>query len=156
MDGADVTIEVLSRAEAGAILCTPDGCADLAYLVSIGEAHNELPAGFDTVTKKLRLLFADTVAAEHGPTDADVRQIIALAERLRTARGRVLIHCEAGVSRSAAAAVIMYAVWLGPGRERDALARVLAQRPIATPNRRMLALADQLLDRGGRLVAVLG
>jgi predicted protein tyrosine phosphatase len=34
--------------------------------------------------------------------------------------------------------------------------RVLAQRPIAAPNRRMVEIADRLLDRGGRLVGVLG
>ena len=33
--------------------------------------------------------------------------------------------------------------------------RVLAQRPIAMPNRRMVEIADRLLDRKGRLLAVL-
>jgi predicted protein tyrosine phosphatase len=60
------------------------------------------------------------------------------------------------VSRSSAAALIMYACWLGPGYEREAMERVLAQRPIAIPNRRMVELADRLLDRRGRLVGVLG
>jgi predicted protein tyrosine phosphatase len=84
-----------------------------------------------------------------------VRQIIALAEDLRSARGLVLIHCEAGVSRSTAAALIMYACWLGPGYEREAMERVLSLRPIAIPNRRMVALADKLLNREGRLAGVL-
>jgi predicted protein tyrosine phosphatase len=67
----------------------------------------------------------------------------------------VLVHCEAGVSRSSAAALIMYACWLGPGREREAMDRVLSQRPVAVPNRRMVEIADRLLDRGGRLLHVL-
>jgi len=67
-----------------------------------------------------------------------------------------LIHCEAGVSRSTAAALILYACWLGPGLEAEAMERVLAQRPLAIPNRRMVALADDLLNRGGHLLKALG
>ena len=95
-------------------------------------------------------------AQEKAETDKkDIQQIITLARELHSATGRVLIHCEAGVSRSSAAALIMYACWLGPGREREAMTRVLAQRPIALPNRRMVEIADKLLDRKGRLVEVL-
>jgi predicted protein tyrosine phosphatase len=50
----------------------------------------------------------------------------------------------------------MYAHWFGPGREQEAMERVLSQRPVAVPNRRMIELADRLLDRGGRLVEALG
>jgi predicted protein tyrosine phosphatase len=113
-----------------------------------------LPSGYDSVNHKLRLLVADVVT-EFGATEEDIRQIIALAEDLRSVTGRVLIHCEAGISRSSAAALIMYACWLGPGRERDAMTRVLFQRPIAIPNRRMVEIGDRLLDRKGRLVEVL-
>lgn len=34
--------------------------------------------------------------------------------------------------------------------------RVLAQRPLAIPNRRMVELADRLLNWGGRLLEALG
>ena len=155
MDGQEVLIEVVSRLEAGDILSAPGGCDGITCLVSIGEPRDELPAGYDNVSRKLRLLFADTVSAEQGATEEDVRKVIELAASLRSATGRVLVHCEAGVSRSTAAALIMYACWLGPGREREAMRRVLAQRPIAVPNRRMVELADRLLDRNGRLVEVL-
>jgi len=60
------------------------------------------------------------------------------------------------VSRSCAAALIMYACWLGAGHEGEAMERVLAQRPIAVPNRRMVEIADRLLDRKGCLLEVLG
>jgi predicted protein tyrosine phosphatase len=147
-------IEVFSLAEVGEVLCSPHGCGDVAYLVSIGEPHDQLPAGYDNVSRRLRLHFADTVAGELCPGEDDVREIIALAERLRAESGRILVHCAAGISRSSAAALIMHAHWLGPGREREALERVLAQRPIARPNRRMVALADRLLEREGRLAAI--
>jgi predicted protein tyrosine phosphatase len=102
----------------------------------------------------VRLLVADVVT-EFGATEQDIQQIIILAQELRSTIGRVLIHCEAGVSRSSAAALIMYACWLGPGREHEAMRRVLHQRPIAVPNPRMVEIADRLLAREGRLRAVL-
>ena len=153
MNGTELTIEVASRIEAGDILSSPQ-CADVICLVSIGDGNDELPLGYYNVARKVRLLIADVVT-EFGATEEDVQEIIKLAEDLSTCTGRVLIHCEAGVSRSTAAALIMYACWLGPGREREAMHRVLKQRPIAFPNRRMVELADKLLDRGGRLVGVL-
>lgn len=148
------TIEVASRYEAGEILSSPSDCAELMYLVSIGDVRDELPLGYNNVDRKLRLLMADVVT-EFGATEEDIRQLITLAEDLSSSGGRVLIHCEAGVSRSTAAALIMYSCWLGPGGEEEAMRRVLRQRPIALPNPRMVGLADKLLDRKGRLVGVL-
>ena len=155
MDLPELIIEVASRPEAGAILSSPHRCAEVTFLLSIGEPYDDLPLGYDNVPRKLRLLLADVVT-ELGATEEDVRRIIRLAEELCSGAGKVLIHCEAGVSRSTAAALIMYACWLGPGREQDAMERVLAQRPAAIPNRRMVELGDRLLDRRGQLVKVLG
>ena len=154
MEVPGLTIEVASRIEAGDILISPRRCAQIAYLVSIGDSQDELPAGYDNVPHKVRLLVADVVT-EFGATEEDILQIVRLAEGLRSETGTILIHCEAGISRSSAAALIMYAYWFGPGREQEALERVLLQRPVAIPNRRMIELADRLLDRGGRLVGVL-
>ena len=151
MDPTELTIEVASRIEAGDILSSPPHCAEVVCLLSIGDVNDELPIGFHNVSRKLRLLVADVVT-ELGATEKDVQEIITLAEDLRTSTGRVLIHCEAGVSRSTAAALIMYACWLGPGGEREAMRRVLAQRPTAIPNSRMVEIADKLLGREGRLV----
>ncbi len=147
-------IEVTSRYEAGDILSSPQRCADVMCLLSIGDVQDKLPLGYNNAKRKLRLLVADVVT-EFGATEEDVQKIITLAHDLRSTSGRVLIHCEAGVSRSTAAALIMYACWLGPGREHEAMMRVLAQRPIAMPNRRMVEIADRLLHRKGRLSAVL-
>jgi predicted protein tyrosine phosphatase len=151
----EIRIEVASRPEAADILSSPRRCAEVTCLVSIGDPYDQLPAGYDNVRSKLRLLVADVVT-EEGATEGDVRRIIQLAESLRPDTGKVLIHCEAGVSRSPAAALIMYACWLGPGREQEAMRRVLAQRPVAVPNRRMVELADRLLALGGRLLEALG
>ena len=154
MEFSEPTIEVASRYEAGDVLSSPERCAEVTYLLSIGDVQDDLPLGYNNVDSKLRLLVADVVT-DFGATEHDIQQIITLARQLRSITGRILIHCEAGVSRSTAAALIIYACWLGPGRELEAMERVLAQRPIAIPNRRMVALADRLLGRNGRLTLVL-
>ena len=64
----------------------------------------------------------------------------------------LLIHCVAGISRSMAAALITLAV-KAPGRELDAARHVRGAAAHAYPNRRMIQLADELLDCAGRLVA---
>ena len=146
-----IRIEVVSRLEAGEVLCTPDRCADITYLISIGHGDDPLPKGYDNAERKVRWLIADVVT-EEGATEEDVRRIIQLAEQLRSESGTLLIHCEAGVSRSTATALIIYAYWLGRGREDEAMRRVIAQRPFAIPNRRMVALADTFLALEGRLL----
>lgn len=151
MNSGEIKIEVVSRLEAGEILCSPNLCAEITYLVSIGDSNDPLPQGYENVEHKLRLLIADVVS-EEGATEEDVQRIIRLAEQLQSYNGKVLIHCEAGVSRSTAAALIIYTCWLGPGREHEAMERVIAQRPYAIPNRRMVKWADSLLQLEGRLL----
>jgi predicted protein tyrosine phosphatase len=151
MSAPEIKIKVLGRIEAGEVLCTPDGCAEITYLISIGDGDDPLPLGYGQVERKSRLRIADVVTDE-GATEEDVLGIIELARQLRSESGTVLIHCEAGVSRSTAVALIMYVCWLGPGHEDEAMRRVVAQRPCAIPNRRIVALADNLLDLDGRLL----
>ena len=71
-------------------------------------------------------------------------------------RGRpMVIHCYAGVSRSTAAAYIAAAA-LNPLRDEGELAATLRRlSPSATPNARLIAVADTLLGRRGRMVAAI-
>lgn len=63
----------------------------------------------------------------------------------------MVIHCWAGISRSTAAAYIAVCA-LGPTRDEDEVAQVLrAASPSATPNPRLVALADASLGRNGRM-----
>jgi len=67
----------------------------------------------------------------------------------------LLIHCWLGISRSPAAAFII-ACALNPQRHEQDLAddlRTLA--PTATPNSRLVALADHALAREGRMIAAI-
>lgn len=67
----------------------------------------------------------------------------------------MVIHCYAGVSRSTAAAFIT-ACALAPQRDEFAVARAIrAASPTATPNARMVALADAALHRNGRMNAAI-
>jgi predicted protein tyrosine phosphatase len=151
MSSYEIEIEVVGRIEAGEILCSPDLCAEVTYLLSIGHGDDPLPAGYENVNRKLRLSIADVVS-EEGATEEDIKRIIDLASQLKSSSGKVLIHCEAGISRSTAAALIIYSCWLGPGREEEAMEQLIAHRPHAIPNRRMVLLADRLLQLGGQLL----
>ncbi len=67
----------------------------------------------------------------------------------------MVIHCFAGVSRSTAAAFIA-ACALNPARDEFSVARAIrAASPTATPNARLVALADERLERGGRMTAAI-
>ena len=103
--------------------------------------------------EKLLLAFNDVLAPGPGlvaPDDSIAAAIIAFASAC--ARGEtILAHCWMGVSRSPAAAYII-ACARAPGEER-AIAKTLRRRsPVATPNRLLVALADDLLGRDGRMV----
>jgi predicted protein tyrosine phosphatase len=64
----------------------------------------------------------------------------------------MVIHCWAGISRSTAAAYIAVCM-LRPDRDEDEVADALrAAAPSATPNTRLVALADAALGRRGRMI----
>ena len=67
----------------------------------------------------------------------------------------LVIHCHAGVSRSTAAAFII-ACALAPSRPENEIADTIRRAShTATPNRRMVAIADAMLKRDGRMVAAI-
>jgi predicted protein tyrosine phosphatase len=67
----------------------------------------------------------------------------------------MVIHCFAGVSRSTAAAFIA-ACALAPERDEHSIARAIrTASPTATPNARLVALADHALGRRGRMNAAI-
>ena len=66
----------------------------------------------------------------------------------------MLIHCWAGISRSSAAAFAMVCD-RNPGFERDVATELRRRAPAVTPNRLMVALADDLLQRDGRMIAAI-
>lgn len=67
----------------------------------------------------------------------------------------IVIHCFAGVSRSTAAAFIT-ACALNPKLSELEIAQAIRRySPTATPNSRLVALADEKLGREGRMIAAI-
>ena len=76
-------------------------------------------------------------------------------EALRFGRGHadgsLLVHCQAGQCRSPGLALAILADRLGPGKEAEAVERLLAVRPRSAANLLVVSLADEALGRDGAL-----
>jgi len=107
--------------------------------------------------KRLSLIFNDIVEPREGlvmPERTHVEQMLNFAKTWEQEKP-LLIHCFAGVSRSTASAYIL-ALALNPALDETALADELRElSPSATPNIRLIELADQMLDRKGRMVGAI-
>jgi predicted protein tyrosine phosphatase len=67
----------------------------------------------------------------------------------------LVIHCFAGISRSTASAFASVCA-LNPQRDEASIAQALRRAsPTATPNIRIVSLADRLLGRDGRMIAAI-
>ncbi|MBE9606973.1 protein tyrosine phosphatase [Acetobacteraceae bacterium H6797] len=127
----------------------------LISLLSVG-AHAERPAQIPPA-RWLHLAMHDITEEREGyvaPSLAHVGAIIDFARGWKR-EAPLVVHCYAGISRSTAAAYIIAAA-LRPDWDEAALARKLRRlSPSATPNPRLVALADELLDRHGRMRAAI-
>jgi len=107
--------------------------------------------------RHLYIAVSDIIAPAPGqilPDHAHLSDLFAFVRAWDRAEPMV-IHCFAGVSRSTAAAFIA-ACALKPERDEFEIARALrAASPTATPNRRLIALADAALNRKGRMSAAI-
>jgi predicted protein tyrosine phosphatase len=86
------------------------------------------------------------------PEAAHVEQLIDFVRRWD--RGApVVMHCWAGISRSTAAAFVSVCA-LAPERDEASIAQAMRlASATACPNTRIVALADEILRRDGRMVA---
>ena len=103
------------------------------------------------------LRFNDINAPANGLTPASPKDIESLLEFAQNWSGEAsfLAHCWAGISRSTAAAYIIACQRSAPGTEAALAQQLRAAAPEATPNPLMIALADTLLDRNGRMSAAI-
>jgi predicted protein tyrosine phosphatase len=86
------------------------------------------------------------------PSDVHVGELLDFVRQWDRA-DPILIHCFAGVSRSTAAAFIA-ACALSPHRDENDFAQAIRRHsPTATPNARLVAVADAILQRRGRMSA---
>ncbi|CAN7682458.1 hypothetical protein LJR231_005516 [Phyllobacterium sp. LjRoot231] len=82
-------------------------------------------------------------------TADQVQQAIFFARMFRD--HSLLVHCHAGRCRSPAITLAVLADRLGEGREVDAVNGMLRLAPNAAPNLLVLSLAEQVLNRHGKL-----
>lgn len=131
---------------------TATGARSLMTLLSPGMAMQR-PAGI-APDRHLVVGVSDIVDPREGFTQAAASHLAAMLAFVRSwdRLDPLLIHCYAGVSRSTAAAAIAVCA-LTPSRDEVEVALALRRAsPTATPNARLIALADTALGREGRLI----
>lgn len=144
----------------------PDqGSRAVTHVLSILDPDHPDPEAFQAYDPHVRtvLRFHDVIEPIPGmilPEPEHVEAILQFGEGLAQSRsegaeGHLLVHCHMGVSRSTAAMVTLMAQ-NHPDADEDRLMERLAEiRPQAWPNSRMIAFADELLSRKGRLLDAL-
>lgn len=170
---AHPNVLILGHSEAAMLLRARP--ADLAGIISIHGRHEpvlEAPG----VSDRLDLCFDDVEAPEAGdalgvlkafvhrkwneetgrpqlpPTIDDARAIIEFARSIGDRRGTLLCQCQAGVSRSPAAALLCLAQWRGSGHEQECATEVLRIRPCAMPHAGLVRIGDEVMGREGALI----
>jgi predicted protein tyrosine phosphatase len=105
--------------------------------------------------RHLKLDMDDITLAQANMTLPSERHVLELLDFVQDwgQTSPLLVHCFAGMSRSTACAYIALCA-LNPNADEDRIA--IAMRRLsatATPNRRLVALADDILGRDGRMIA---
>jgi predicted protein tyrosine phosphatase len=109
-------------------------------------SENHLILGMDDITGPLDGYIA--------PADEHVTRLLDFVRGWDRAAPLVM-HCYAGISRSTAGAYVA-ACALNPHRDEATIARTLRRAsPTATPNFRIVALADRALGRDGRMTTAI-
>lgn len=144
-------------------VCGLDDMPDAVQKLRAGRLISLLPPAHQPHTPArirnsdhLRLHVDDIDRPQDGHVAPAREHVGALIGFLRRAPPDVplVIHCLAGMSRSPAAALVAL-VLDAPGREREAATMLRASAPVAIPNRLIIQLADESLQRAGALVAAL-
>ncbi len=125
-----------------------------SHLVSL-TASRELPPTPTEIPaeRHLRIAMDDITEPFPGCITPEAAHITSLLQFFGTWKGEapLLVHCVAGISRSTAAALIAF-THKAPGCEAETAQLLRRLAPHAHPNRRMIALADELLGCEGRLI----
>jgi predicted protein tyrosine phosphatase len=131
---------------------------DVLSLLDPGAPEPSAFAAYDE-HHRLTLHFHDILEPQLGmtpPEPKDVHTILKFGKELEgqepySGERHLLIHCHMGISRSTAAMAMLLAQ-AHPDQDEEIIAeRLTAIRPKAWPNSRMIAFADEILSRGGRL-----
>lgn len=138
--------------------------AAVTHVLSILDPNFPEPADFALYGphKRLTLRFDDIIDPAPGmalPERHHIEALLEFGKGLAAASddplNHLLVHCHAGISRSTASMTILLAEARPEVDEDSLFAHIREIRSQAWPNSRMIAMADDLLGRGGRLVAAL-
>ena len=138
--------------------------AAVTHVLSILDPGHPEPEDFAAYGphKRLTLRFDDIISPAPGmmlPERHHIEALLEFGKGLAAATddplNHLLVHCHAGISRSTASMTILLAEARPDADEDSLFAHIREIRSQAWPNSRMIGLADDLLGRGGRLVAAL-
>lgn len=105
--------------------------------------ENHLMLDMDDITDPI-----DGYVAPHADHVGDLLRFVRAWDR----GAPMVVHCYAGISRSTAGAFVTICA-LNPQRDEMKIAQALRDAsPTATPNLRIVRIADQMLGRNGRMV----
>lgn len=159
---AEHCLEPVADASAAAVHVCPLACL-VDVIERVRPTHLVSTIGPDSMPatpaelhpgRHLKLTFNDIAQPRDGlvhPSEAHIDALVAFAREWDLA-GPLLVHCWAGVSRSTAAAFIILCAHNEPGREREIADALRSASRTATPNALMIAHADRVLGRGGRMI----
>lgn len=131
------------------------GASHVVTLINVN-AQVERPAGI-AADRHLILGLSDIAAPMDGhvlPGEEHVARFLAFARGWDRA-APLVIHCWAGISRSTAAAYIAACAFAPQADEEEIALRLRAASPSATPNARLVAVADAMLGRDGRMTTAI-
>lgn len=137
----------------------------VTHVLSILDPDWPEPAPFGSYDPHHRttLRFHDVIEPGPGlilPRREHVESIVAFGEEMKRSAAEhrdphLLVHCHMGISRSTAAMATLLAQARPQEDEDRVFASIAEIRPQAWPNSRIIAFADDLLGRRGRLTAAL-
>lgn len=150
-------IIICSKSDAIYLLNSKSKGAEIRHVISIGTSDDRLPPGlYSNHRNVLRLEFDDYPwpkedKSKNVPLKPDVEEIIKWGKKTLKSEGIIICHCQAGISRSTAAAFILYSLQFGLTEEglQKAKEMVIKNNLGAQPNYAMITYADELLEMGG-------
>lgn len=130
-----------------------------SHIVSMLDPEWPHPEQFDSWPQDRRVIlrFHDEIAPRENrvlPDEDMVRALIAFGERAQEHDGddvRLFIHCQSGMSRSTAGALILWAARHPEAADEQLFSALDRIRAGSWPNTLMLSIADDMLNRPTRM-----
>ena len=128
------------------------------HLISISDPEDGPPREVTEHTGRTLILRFDDHSVPHSgavlPTRQDVYEIVKFGAKVNAGE-YLMCHCNAGISRSSAAALAVIASKFTPNGQNAILAvsEVMRIKSIIHPNKLMVSFADDILGYEGALVA---